>query len=191
MRFVVAANFRAWPRMAALALWLASGSSNAAPIAVDGPVTITADSAEWNGELMVYTGAVVMSNKSLEMKGDRLEFKQPGGRNAPFSIQLTGKPATLHHDGAGREDPPVSAQGQVVNYFSATQEVELTGGARLTRGKDELTGESVRYNTAARSVKAAGGAKGGRVKIVIDVPAAQQEMDSRKNKATDRPGAAP
>lgn len=154
---------------ASLLLASLAGAAMAAPINVEGPVTITASNAEWVNGVGVYTGNVLMQSKTLDLKGDRLEFAQPGGKSSAFVITLTGKPATLNHAGTGKQDPDVSAEASTVVYRSGTQDVQLSGNARLTRGTDVLTGETVTYNTAARSVKANGGS-GKQVKIVIDVP---------------------
>ena len=136
---------------------------------ISGPVTITAKTGEWQDGVMIYTGDVVMISKTLELRGARMEFRQAGGKKAPFEITLTGSPATMKHLGATAQDPPVNGRGNRLVYRSASQTIELTGVARLERGKDELEGEQVRYDVAARRVQASGGDKG-QVRIVIDVP---------------------
>ena len=156
---------RAGTTAAALSLM---GLSYAAPIKVDGPVTITATTAEWVNGVGVYSGNVLMQSKTMELRGERLEFSQPGGRKGAFVIPLTGSPATLHHEGTGKEDPTVDAEGKKVVYRSASRDIQLSGNAKLTRGKDVLTGEAVTYNTATRGVKADGSARK-QVRMVIDL----------------------
>ena len=137
-----------------------------------GPVTVTADRAEWeqNGA-MVYTGNVLMSSDTLRLKGDRLELRQLEG--GQFTANVTGKPARLDHPGLkeknGEAGPPVSAEARTLNYDSRTSMVDILGNAHLTRGKDQIDGDNIGYDAAARRIKAAGG-QGGQVKIVIQPP---------------------
>lgn len=137
-----------------------------------GPVTVTADRAEWeqNGA-MVYTGNVLMSSDTLRLKGDRLELRQLEG--GQFTANVTGKPARLDHPGLkeknGEAGPPVSAEARTLNYDSRTSMVDILGNAHLTRGKDQIDGDNIGYDAAARRIRAAGG-QGGQVKIVIQPP---------------------
>lgn len=134
-----------------------------------GPITITARSGEWQDGMMIYTGDVAMLSKTLELRGARLELRQPGGSKSPYEIILTGEPATMKHLPETPRDQPVQAQAAKIVYLSSSQDVELSGKAQLARGKDEINGENVRYNVPARRVQATGG-DAGQVRIVLDVP---------------------
>jgi lipopolysaccharide export system protein LptA len=163
-----------------LALGLATGLAAAQQkreTAVDalrptGPVTVTADRAEWeqNGA-MVYSGNVQLSSDTLKLKGDRLELRQLA--DGQFTASVTGKPARLDHPGLkeknGQAGPPVSAEARTLNYDSRTSMVDILGNAHLTRGKDQIDGDNIGYDAGARRIKAAGG-EGGQVKIVIQPP---------------------
>lgn len=155
-----------------LLLALAAGLAQAqaqSPARPSGPITITAKSGEWQDGVMIYSGDVLMKSKTLELRGARLELRQPGGNRAPYEITLTGEPATLLHAGETPAELPVEARASRIVYRSASQDVELSGSARLLRGKDEINGEKVRYNVPSRRVQADGG-DNGQVRIVIDVP---------------------
>ncbi|HEX4895255.1 MAG TPA: LptA/OstA family protein [Solimonas sp.] len=137
-----------------------------------GPVTVTADRAEWEqGGPMRYLGHVALSSETLQLKGDSLDLKQLA--NGDFDARVAGGPATLDHAGTPGATGPaaqaVSARARQMNYNSATGVVELVGDARLTRGSDEIVGESIRYDVNARRIRAAGG-DAGQVKIVIQPP---------------------
>lgn len=163
-----------------LALGLVSGlagaqqkrENNVDALRPNGPVTVTADRAEWeqNGA-MVYTGNVLMSSDTLRLKGDRLELRQLAG--GQFTASVTGKPARLDHPGLkeknGETGPPVSAEARTLNYDSRSSMVDILGNAHLTRGKDQIDGDNIGYDAAARRIRAAGG-EGGQVKIVIQPP---------------------
>lgn len=143
--------------------------SGKTPARIDGPITITAKNGEWQGDRMIYTGEVLMRSKTLELRGVRLEMRQPDGKKAPYEIIITGSPATMRHQGETAQDAVVTGQASKMVYRSATQNIELTGQAHLERGKDELNGETVQYDVGARRVQASGG-ETGQVRIVIDVP---------------------
>ena len=155
--------------ISALLLLAALPALAQAPQRPSGPITITAKTGEWEEGVMVYSGDVRLSSKTLELRGARLELRQPGGSKAPYVITLTGEPATLSHAGETPQDQAVTAQGAKIIYGSSTQDVELNGSAKLTRGKDEINGDSVRYNVRERRVRASGG-EGGQVRIVIELP---------------------
>ena len=136
----------------------------------NGPVTVTAANVDWtkNG-LMVYTGDVKLTSDTLNLDGDRLELEQLG--DGQYKAKVTGAPAHLLHQGGepdaqGQPDPPVTARGKTLIYDSQNGVADVIGDARVTRGEDEITGETIHYNVNERRIQAAGGS-GGQVKIVI------------------------
>lgn len=156
--------------LAGLGLLLAALPAGAQKLSrPSGPITITAKNGEWQDGVMTYTGDVEMISSTLELRGARLELRQPGGSRSPYEIVLTGEPAALKHASESPQDLPVEAQATRIVYLSASQDVELVGNARLLRGKDEINGETVRYNVPTRRVQASGG-DSGQVRIVIEVP---------------------
>ena len=140
---------------------------------ITGPVTVTSDRAEWEkGGVMLYSGKVQLSSETLKLNGDTLELRQFG--QGQFEAKVNGAPARLDHAGeparGGREaSPPVTAQARKLTYDTRNGLIEISGGAHLTRGKDEITGDTIRYDVNARRIRAAGG-EGGQVRIVIQPP---------------------
>ncbi len=137
-----------------------------------GPVTITADRAEWEQDgAMIYSGNVLLTSDTLKLVGDRLELRQFAG--GEIEARITGNPARMDHPGLieknGEPGPPVSAQARTLTYDSRSSMVDLTGNGRLTRGQDAIDGEDIRYDVAARRIRALGG-QNGQVKIVIQPP---------------------
>ena len=154
-----------------------------APRRPNGPVTVTADRAEWQqAGMMHYNGHVQLSMDTLDLHGDNLELKQLEG--GLYEAHLTGEPARLNDSGKDGA-PPVSAEGRKIDYDARSAIVELTGGAVLMRGTDHLTGENIRYDVAARRVQAAGGS-GGQVRIVIQPPP-DKTGDAQKNHEAEKP----
>lgn len=137
-----------------------------------GPVTIEADSAEWEkGGAMVYTGNVRLNSGELKLKGERLYLRQFD--DGEFEARVEGGPALLDHAGlpaeAGQARQPVSARAKVLTYDTRIDIVQITGDALLTRGSDEIRGQDIRYDVEKRRIQAAGGT-GGQVRIVIQPP---------------------
>jgi lipopolysaccharide export system protein LptA len=159
----------------ALAPALAAPSAKKSPtdaLRPTGPVTVTADRAEWSkGGAMIYTGKVSLDSDKLKMSGDRLELTQLPSNQ--YTAKITGALAHLEHagelDDKGQPTPTVTADASTLLYDSRTSVVDIMGSARMTRGKDEVTGNTIRYNVAERRIQAAGG-EGGQVKIVIQPP---------------------
>jgi lipopolysaccharide export system protein LptA len=133
----------------------------------NGPVTVTADRAEWQqAGAMRYAGHVMLAVDTLVMHGQNLELKQ--FEDGQYEAHLTGEPARLT-DAGGEGAPPIAAEARKLDYDARTGMVDLTGGALLSRGSDRLTGENIRYDVNARRVQAAGG-DSGQVRIVIQPP---------------------
>lgn len=157
---------------AAFAAAPAKKNSNADAMRPTGPVTITADRAEWSKVgVMIYIGNVSLISDKLKMNGDRLELTQ--FPESQYTAKITGNPAHLDHAGEpnekGEPTPNVTADAKTLNYDSRTSVVDVIDNAKMTRGKDEVTGSNIRYNVAERRIQATGG-DGGQVKIVIQPP---------------------
>lgn len=128
-----------------------------------GPVTVTADRAEWQNQgLMVYLGRVRVSADGLLLQGSRVALRQLG--DGRWQATVTGAPARAEHGADGA--PPLQASAQRIVYDSATGELEMSGEVVLRRGGDELRGERILYSVGDRRIRADGG-EGGQVRITI------------------------
>lgn len=142
------------------------------PLRPQGPVTINAQSGDMKDGVAIYTGDVSLESQTLKMYGDRVELRRSA--DGQYQAKISGNPARLEHaaaPGSGADAVPVSAQAKNLNYNSATGLIEILGGAKLMRGTDAISGETIRYNAIERRIQASGGPKE-RVKIVIQPPAA-------------------
>jgi lipopolysaccharide export system protein LptA len=143
--------------------------------ALSGPVTITADRAEFEQDgVMRYRGNVRLVSNQLVLTGESLELRQPA--SGQYETRVSGRPARLTHAGEGAA-PPVSASAGQIYYDTRTAVIELSQNAQLERGTDRLTGESIRYEVEARRIQASG-ANGGQVRIVIQPPESKTEPGS-------------
>lgn len=173
---------------------LAAQDGNVASLRPTGPVTIEADRAEWQkGGAMVYSGNVRLDSGELKLQGTRLHLRQ--FEDGQFEARVEGSPALLDHAGlppeAGEPRRPVSARAQELTYDTRIEIVQITGDALLTRGSDEIRGQSIRYDVANRRIQADGG-QGGQVRIVIQPPPRQDNDDTpAPDDAPDAPVSSP
>lgn len=148
-----------------------------AQVLPSGPLTVTADRAEFQkGGVMIYSGNVQLDAQGLALRGARLELRQIAGGH--YSARIAGTPAQLKHQGGvsatGSLLPEVSAQAGSLIYDSSGGVVEISGNAELVRGSDRISGEMILYNVTERRIQATGGASG-QVKIVIQPPASAEK----------------
>ena len=151
----------------------ASSGSGASALTPTGPVTVTADRAEFDKRgMMIYLGNVRLSSDSLSLSGDKLVLQQFD--SGQYAAQVDGAPALLEHAGISNKTGPsaitIRAEATRLNYDTRSGVVDIVGKAHMTRGQDQIDGDNIRYNVAARRIEAAGGI-GGQVKIVIQPPA--------------------
>lgn len=145
---------------------LAQGASQPAPFS--GPISVTADQAEWRREgVMRYEGKVRLESAGLTLEGARMELTQI--RAGRYRARIVGSPAQLHHTATATDDQPVDARASTIVYDSGTGELEMDGQVRLVRGNDELNSDRIVYDLMARRIQAAGGS-GGQVRIKIQPP---------------------
>lgn len=162
---------------------LAAAETKAAFSVPKGPIKVTSQRADIDeqGKLMLYRGNVRMVSGALELKGERLELRQP--RQGQFEAQVSGKPARLEQQGQN-DAPPLSASASQIVYDTRAATLELNGGATLARGQDVLTGDRISYDLASRRISASG-TDGEQIKFVIQPP------EDRSTPANDKKPAPP
>lgn len=134
-----------------------------------GPVTLTADRAEWvQGGSMEYQGHVSLQSDTLTLSGDAMTVTPLS--DSQFKARITGEPAELRHAGVtgsgGFTELPVTARAMTIDYDPTTGIVHLRGSAHMVRGSDEVSGDDIEYVVAQRRIRASGGSSG-QVRIVI------------------------
>ena len=162
---------------------------SAADLRPTGPVQVSANRAEvTQGNTAVYLGNVVFDSNTLKLDGDRLEVKRAA--DGQFEAKMVGAPAHMAHAGAGPDNPTVTAHAKTLTYDSRTGNIDLAGDVLVTRGKDEIHGDTVRYNVLDRSMDANGGTKG-RVNIIIQPPPPAPGSSQAPGSAAPAPAVAP
>lgn len=151
----------------------AQDNSDADLLLPEGPVTLTADRAEWvQGGAMEYEGNVSLQSGSLTLRGNRMTVTQSA--DGQFEAKISGTPAHLKHAGVANAQKslasqPVDAEAKQMDYSSRDGIIRLRDDAHLVRNGDEVAGGLIEYVVAERRIKAAGG-QNGQVRIVIQPP---------------------
>lgn len=154
-----------------------------------GPVTVTADRAELDKTgVMIYSGNVLLTSDTLQLKGDRLELRQyPGDQ---YEAKLKGSLAHMEQSGEvddkGQPAPPMLADGADMLYDTRTGILDIVGQAKAVRGKNEVSGNTIRYNVNERRVQATGG-QGGQVKIIFQSPPPKEKTQTPAPSRAARP----
>ncbi|MEQ1801203.1 MAG: lipopolysaccharide transport periplasmic protein LptA [Gammaproteobacteria bacterium] len=138
----------------------------------------TADPADFENSVWVFTGNVVIVNAGTTASCDRAEltFRDNQLRMA----RLTGKPARFSQ--AGTEgDPATEGRGELLEYDLEGATIQMANDAFLSDGKSEISGSRIAYDLR-REVVTAGGTDGGQVRMRIT---------PRQKPATPAPATAP
>jgi lipopolysaccharide export system protein LptA len=119
------------------------------------PISFSSDGGEVNYEKKtgVLTGNVVITQGTLTIKADRINFKQ----NADNSLSATavGNPLSFRQK---RDDAEGYYEGwaQRAEYDGTKEQLELFDNAILKRGADEIRSNYISYNSATELFKAEG-----------------------------------
>jgi lipopolysaccharide export system protein LptA len=81
-------------------------------------------------------------------------------------MEATGNPATLRYKPTV-DKPEIQGTSQRVEYDVASAKVTMSGGARLTQGRDTFTGDRVEYDLKNDIVRARGADANSRIQFII------------------------
>lgn len=138
------------------------------------PVNIEANKVTVNEKQMrhVFEGNVVLTQGTLQIKGDQLVVTQDGDGFQKGVATGQGRLATFRQKRDGSGDF-VDGEAQRIEYDGKTQKTYLFENAYVVSGKDEVRGQYIEYDgftgqyivTNSGSTRASSG--GGRVRAVI------------------------
>ncbi|SCK17825.1 lipopolysaccharide transport periplasmic protein LptA [Vogesella sp. LIG4] len=167
--------------MLALILGLSGVAANVYAERADSnkPIELAADrgSLDQKQGINILEGNVVATQGTLTLHADKTIVTRDTQGNQ--TLQAFGNPATFRQKVEGKNEY-VDGQGSRVDYTSASNQVILTGKARVKRGQDLVTGEQITYNTVTEIYQVAGnnptasGAAKGRVTVILQ-PKAQEK----------------
>ena len=121
----------------------------------DKPISFTSDDGEVNYEKRsgVLKGNVVITQGTLTIKADRIDFKQ----NPDNSLSATaiGKPLSFRQKRDGAEGW-YEGWAMKADYNGQTEQLELFDNAILKRGADEIRSNYISYNSTSGIFRAEG-----------------------------------
>ncbi len=158
---------------------LAAGPARALSTDKDQPIEIDADYAKLdkNKKITIYTGDVVVVQGSIRMTGDKLTVYYDDNQQVKEAY-MDGKPAHFKQRPDGR-DVDFTGQALHLEYHANENLLRFIDHAKLTQGKEVMTGPRIDYDTEASILTARGltakekqqgetpAKSGGRVHIVI------------------------
>ncbi len=150
----------------ALALLLASPPASALPEDRNQPINLEANRGQLDQKtgVSVYEGNVVISQGSMRLTADTatIHVKDGGFQR----MEATGNPVTLRYKPTV-DKPEIIGTSRRVEYDVASAKVTMSGGARLTQGRDTFTGDRIEYDLKSDVVRARGAGANGRIQFTI------------------------
>jgi lipopolysaccharide export system protein LptA len=151
----------------------------------DKPVNLEADRVTIDDakQLAVFEGNVVLTQGTLQIRGDRMEVRQD---KEGFKQGTTwGSPAFFRQKREGYDEYIEGWAGRI-EYDGRVETLQMFSRAQLKRGQDEVRGDYISYDARSEFFQVTGGPKtaspsspGGRVRAVI------------QPKSKEKPAAAP
>jgi lipopolysaccharide export system protein LptA len=150
--------------------WLLVNPAQAEKADRSKPINLEADSVTLDDlrKTGVYQGNVILIQGTLMMRADKVDVSQDD--NGLKMVIATGSPVSFRQKRDG-VDEYVEAYAPRVEFDNLKGQLELSGGARLRKGEDEIRGNVITYNTQTEFYKVVGKQNAqtpaGRVHIII------------------------
>ncbi len=123
----------------------------------------TADPADFENSVWIFTGNVSINNAETRSTCDRAELTFRGNRLR--RAVLSGLPATFSQSGTAG-NPPTQGQADLLDYDFDAGTIQLTTNAVLSDGRNEISGSRIAYDLQ-REVVTAGDSPDGAVRMRI------------------------
>ncbi|AMX02029.1 lipopolysaccharide transport periplasmic protein LptA [Microbulbifer thermotolerans] len=152
--------------IAAIALLLPGTRGLALPQDREQPIKVQAKKLEANRgkNLSVYSGDVVITQGSLQIRADRVEVH--GNATGEISrVIATGRPAHFQQQMVQSQNP-VKARARRIEFTVSTDELHLIGDAHVNRDGNTLTAEKIDYDLKSEEMQAQGQSGDGRVEMI-------------------------
>src|SRR5687767_1255225 len=164
----------------------------------DKPVNLEADRVTIDDakQLAVFEGNVVLTQGTLQIRGDRMEVRQD--REGFKQGTTWGNPASFRQKRDGYDEYIEGWAGRI-EYDGRAETLQMYTRAQLKRGQDEVRGDYISYDARSEFFQVTGGPKtatpdnpGGRVRAVIqpkskDKPAPAQPVTLKPNEGIAKP----
>ncbi|MGL6161110.1 lipopolysaccharide transport periplasmic protein LptA [Microbulbifer sp.] len=152
--------------LAAISALILIAQAIALPGDRDQPIKVDAKHFEGDRSknLFVYSGNVVITQGSLQIRADRVEVH--GNAEGEINrVIATGKPAHFQQQ-VQQSQNPVKARAARIEYTVNSDELHLTGDAYVDRDGNTLTAERIDYDLASEQMQAQGQSGEGRVEMI-------------------------
>ncbi len=115
------------------------------------PIHIDSDqqSLDMQGNVVTFTGNVVMTRGTIKINADKVVVTRPGGEQGKEVIDGYGNPATFYQ--MQDNGKPVKGHASHMHYELAKDFVVLTGNAYLEQLDSNITGDKITYGERAEN----------------------------------------
>ncbi|SDJ65662.1 lipopolysaccharide transport periplasmic protein LptA [Microbulbifer yueqingensis] len=171
--------------LATLALVLAVAHAAALPSDREQPVKVNAQKLEANRgkNLSVYSGNVVITQGSLQIRADRVEVHgNPEGEIR--RVIAIGNPAHFQQQ-MQQSQNLVKARAKRIEFKVNSDELQLTGEAYVDRDGNTLSAEKIDYDLNSEKMQAQGQAGDGRVEMIWKPERKPQGQQAQGEQARD------
>jgi lipopolysaccharide export system protein LptA len=150
----------------------------------DQPIHIESDqqSLDMQGNVVTFTGNVVMTQGSIKINADKVVVTRPGGEQGKEVIDGYGKPATFFQ--MQDNGKPVKGHASHMRYELQNDFVVLTGDAFLEQVDSNIKGDKITYLVKEQKMQAFSD-KGKRVTTVL-VPSQLQDKGNNTTPAQNK-----
>ncbi|HEY8568352.1 lipopolysaccharide transport periplasmic protein LptA [Microbulbifer sp.] len=148
------------------ATFLLASQANALPNDREQPVKVSADKLEANRSknLSVYSGNVVISQGSLQIRADRVEVH--GNTKGEINrVIATGTPAHFQQQ-VEESTNPVKARAKRIEFLVSSDALQLSGEAFVDRDGNTLSAERINYDLKSEQMQAQGQSEKKRVEMI-------------------------
>ncbi|AKJ43274.1 lipopolysaccharide ABC transporter substrate-binding protein LptA [Pragia fontium] len=156
-------------------LLVSSASAFALKDDTNQPINITSaqQSLDMNGNIVTFTGEVVVKQGSIDIRADKVVVTRSEGDKGKEVVEAFGNPVTFYQmQDSGK---PVKGHGAKLRYELANDFVDLTGNAYLEQLDSNVKGDRITYKVKDQKMEAFSN-KGKRVTTVL-VPSQLQKKD--------------
>ncbi|WGL17976.1 lipopolysaccharide transport periplasmic protein LptA [Microbulbifer bruguierae] len=145
---------------------LAAGNAQALPNDREQPVKVSADKLEANRSknLSVYSGNVVITQGSLQIRADRVEV-HGSVKGEINKVIATGTPAHFQQQ-VEESTNPVKARAKRIEFQVTNDALQLTGEAFVDRDGNTLSAERIDYDLNSEQMQAQGQSEKKRVEMI-------------------------
>ena len=140
--------------LAALILLLCS----LVPAAAAQPIDIEADHAEFDSQngTTLFQGNVVLRRGTLTINADRITLY----RSAGSVTRTVAEGAPARYSQTMPDGGEISAEAHKIEYLATSEQLRLSGQARLLHNRNRFSGEQITYDIRSERVHAEGGENG-------------------------------